>query len=155
MVLHGVADNIGHLDETAIILLVESPKDAALHRLEAIGQVRDGAVTDDVRGVVEEAAIDAAVEGQLDLARLEGVMGHDRDNCVFGEDVALPVAVLAGFGLRRPGLVVFGKRGGIDDSRRINRKLLNGQFRLIGSALAFRCHCSKHTMVLRLGSREK
>jgi hypothetical protein len=68
MKLHRVADDVGHLDETAVVLLAQRPEDAALHRLEAVGQVGDGAVADDVGGVFEEAGVDATVEGELDLA---------------------------------------------------------------------------------------
>ena len=67
-ILHGVADDVGDLDEAAVVLLVQRPQDAALHRLQAVRQVGDGAVADDVGGVVEEAAVHAAMQRQLDLA---------------------------------------------------------------------------------------
>ena len=54
MVLHRVADDVGDLVVTAVFQLVHAVQDAALHGLEAIMNVRHGALQDDVAGVVEE-----------------------------------------------------------------------------------------------------
>ena len=48
MILHGVADDICDFDEAAVVLLVQGPKDAALNGFQAVGEVRNGAVTNDV-----------------------------------------------------------------------------------------------------------
>ena len=98
MVLHRMADDVGHLDEPAVVLLVQGPQDAALDRLQAVRQVGDGAVADDVGGVVEEAAVDAAMERQLDLA------GHKRTRRRRHGDISArtcvaPLPLLAGLGL--------------------------------------------------------
>jgi hypothetical protein len=39
MILHGVADDVGDFDEAAVVLFVQGPENAALDRLEAVGQV--------------------------------------------------------------------------------------------------------------------
>ena len=96
MVLHGVADDVGHLDEPAIVLLVQRPEDAALDRLEAVRQVGDGAVADDVGGVIEEAAVDAAVERQ---SILPGTKGWARRRAATASARTCALAVAA----RRPG----------------------------------------------------
>jgi len=54
MVAHGGADDVGGLVEAAVVHFPKRVKDAALDGLEAIVDVRDGAVEDDVAGVVEE-----------------------------------------------------------------------------------------------------
>ena len=64
--------DVRHLDEPAVVLLVQRPEDAALHRLQAVGQIRNRAVADDVGGVFQKTAIDAAVQRQLDVLRREG-----------------------------------------------------------------------------------
>ena len=136
MVLHRMADDIGDLDEAAVILVVQRPEDAALNRLQAVRQVGNGAVADDVGGVVEEAAVDATVERQLDLARNERTCrcGH-RDT--LREDVRGAVAALGGLGLRPFAIAALRCRRGVNHAWRIVRKLLNRQFRLLGIALTF------------------
>ena len=52
MILHRMAHNIGDLDETPVILLMQRPEDASLHRLEAVRQIRNRAVADDIAGVI-------------------------------------------------------------------------------------------------------
>ena len=48
MVLHGVANNIGNLGETAIVGLLHGVEDATLHGLEAVVDVRHRAIEDNV-----------------------------------------------------------------------------------------------------------
>ena len=139
MVLHCVADDVGDLDEAPVVLVVQRPKNAALDRLEAVRQVRDGAVADDVGGVVEEAAVDAAMERQFDLAGDER-MRRRRHGDTLGEDVRGAVATFGRLGLR--GFVIAVFRGGrcVDHARRIIRQFLNRQFLLAGIVLTFGCH---------------
>ena len=73
MILHGVTDHVGDLDEAAVVLLVQGPQDAPLHGLETIGQIRNRAVADDVAGVIQEAAVHPRVQaapGLLGIKRL-------------------------------------------------------------------------------------
>lgn len=55
--LHGITNYIGHFVEPAIIHIMQGLQDAALHRFQAIGNVRDGAFFDDIRGIVHEVFI--------------------------------------------------------------------------------------------------
>ena len=62
MVLHRVAYDIGHLDEPSVVLLVKGPKNPALHRFQAVRQIGDRAIADDIGSVIQEAAVHAAME---------------------------------------------------------------------------------------------
>ena len=62
MILHRMADNIGHFDETSVILVMQRPKDAPLHRFQAVRQIRNRAVADDIAGVFEKSAVHARVQ---------------------------------------------------------------------------------------------
>ena len=75
MVLHAVADDVGDLVVATVVLLPQRVHDAALHRLEAVIDVRHGTFQDHVAGVVEEPV---AVE-RVDVLRLRcGVRGEER-----------------------------------------------------------------------------
>ena len=97
MILHRVTDDVGDLDEAAVVLLVQRPQDAPLHRLQAVGQVRDGAVADDIGGVIEEPAIHPRVQARADLFRIERLVrdGRRQNLC---RHVRLTVAVGGGLG---------------------------------------------------------
>ena len=99
MILHRMADHVGDLDEPPVVLFVQRPEDAPLHRLQAVGQIGDGAVADDVGGVVEKAAVHAAMQT---AAGFPGVKRDVRDGGghVLGEDMRRAVAV-GGSGLLR------------------------------------------------------
>jgi hypothetical protein len=118
VILHGRAGGGVDFDEVPGVLLVQSPEDAPLDRFEAVAQVGNGAVADDVRSVLEKVAIHAPVQGRFDLARHErpGRGGGDR----FGLDVLFVLAVAVALRLRLGGV--------------------NGQFRLWRRILAFGCH---------------
>ncbi len=73
MILHRVADDVGDLDEPAVVLLVQRPQNAPLHRLQAVREIRNGAVADDVAGVIQKAAVHARV--QTDVAVFFGSNG--------------------------------------------------------------------------------
>jgi len=60
--LHRLADHVGHLVVAAVVHLEERVQQAALHRLEAVAEVGDGAVEDGVAGVVDEVAPHQRVE---------------------------------------------------------------------------------------------
>ncbi len=95
MILHRVADDVGDLDETSVILLVQRPKDAPLHGLQAIREIWNRAVADDVAGVIQKAAIHARVQAGGELFRVERLVDD-----VFhrlGNDVVRAVAVSIGF----------------------------------------------------------
>ena len=57
MVLHGVAHDAGHLVVAAVVGLLHGVEDAALHRLEAVLDMRNGTVQDHVRGVIQEPVL--------------------------------------------------------------------------------------------------
>ena len=134
------AHHVGHLDEASVVLLVQRPEDAPLHRLEAVGQIGNGAVADDIGGVIEKAAVHSAVQRLLDLTGDERARGS-RHGHAFGEHVSLPVAALCGLGLGLFAVAVLGHRRGVHHSGCAVGHWLNRQFRLIGSVvLAFGRH---------------
>lgn len=145
MILHGMADDIGDFDEAAVVLLVQGPKDPALNGFQAVGEVWNGAVTNDVRGIIEKAAIDSSMERQFDFAWLERANGRRRDN-IFGEDMGVAIAVGAGrfFWFGRLGVGAFGSFGlGLllrFGFSAIGGGAVDGQFRLVRIVFAFRCH---------------
>ena len=139
MILHGVTDDIGDLDETAIVLLMQRPENAALNRLQAVRQVGDGAIPDDVGGVIEEAAVDARVQRQFYVARHKRLVGHQRDN-LFRLNVmrAVAIAVLTLDG--RFFLDVFGLPGLPNNLAARRNGNLDRKVRLICVGFAFSCH---------------
>jgi hypothetical protein len=62
VVLHGVADDVGDLDEAAVVLFVERVENPALDGLEAVVELRNGAVADDVGGVLQKIAVHEPVQ---------------------------------------------------------------------------------------------
>ena len=90
VVLHGVADDVGHLDEFAVVVLVQRMEDPALHRLEAVVQVGDRTVADDVGGVLDEVVVDHP--GQRALAAAGTVAGAPSASAV-----VVSVAVVSGW----------------------------------------------------------
>src|ERR1017187_1591857 len=137
MVLHRVADDVGDLDEAAIVLVMQRPEDAALDGLEAVRQVRNGAVADDVGGVVEEAAVHPAMERQVDLARGKWVRRRGHGD-VLREDMGGAVAWFGGLGLRYFAIAAFRGGRGVDYTGRVVRQFLDRQLRLVGITLTFR-----------------
>ena len=65
MELHAVADDVGHLDELAVVVALDRMQDAPLHGLEAVFQRGDGAVADDVARVGQEVAVHQRAEGRI------------------------------------------------------------------------------------------
>src|SRR5205814_5550527 len=92
VVLHGMANDIGDFDEAPVVFVVERPKDTPLHGLQSIREIRYRAIPDDIRGVIEKATVHAAVEREVNLARLEWP-GRRGGGHGFGEDVRLAIAV--------------------------------------------------------------
>ncbi len=146
MVLHGFARDVGDFHEAAVINAMEGPENAALDRLQTVRQVRDGAVADDVGGVIEKAAVHAAMQGQLDLAGNKRTRRR-RGGDVLGQDVrfavAVTVAVLVRGGLgrgRRRLAMGGGGRGGMDFAGGVVRGFRDGKFRLVGILFTFGWH---------------
>ena len=54
MEAHAGADDVGHLVESAVIHFPQRVQDAALHRFQTIVEMGNGAIEDDVAGVVEK-----------------------------------------------------------------------------------------------------
>jgi hypothetical protein len=63
VVFHGVADDVGDLVVAAVLELVHGVEDAALDGLEAVVDVGDGALEDDVGGVVQKPVAVEIVDG--------------------------------------------------------------------------------------------
>jgi hypothetical protein len=78
MILHRVSDDVGDLDEAPVVLLLQRPEDATLHRLQTVLEIRNRAVANDVGRVLEKVRVDAAVEREIDLARRERHMRDGR-----------------------------------------------------------------------------
>jgi pilus assembly protein TadC len=73
MVLHAMSDNVGNLIESAIILFVERMQNTPLDRFQAILQLGDRPVTNDVRSVLDEIFVDQILErifGQVKCGRI-------------------------------------------------------------------------------------
>ncbi len=117
MILHRVPNDIGDLDEPPVVLLMQRPEDAPLHRLQTVGEIRNRTIADDVAGVIQKPAIHARVQADAKQFRVKRLVGDGLDD--FGDDVLLPVAVRVGGFLR--GLGFSGRRLGAFD----------GQFRLV------------------------
>ena len=62
VVFHGVADDAGYFVEAAVVHFVHRVQDAALHRLEPVVDVGNGALFDDVGGVFDEVVFVEAVD---------------------------------------------------------------------------------------------
>ena len=109
VVLHRVADDVGHLDEAPVVLLVERVEDAPLDGLESILDGRDRAVADRVGGELEEVAVHDLRErppgGRCELSR------GGRFFVAVGVSVAVFVERVARL-LRRGGRGTGGRRGG-------------------------------------------
>ncbi|NDD40199.1 MAG: hypothetical protein EB082_17620, partial [Verrucomicrobia bacterium] len=101
VILHAIADDVGNLHEPPVIGAVQRPEDAALHGLQTVFEIGDGAVADDVGGVFEEALVHAAVERQFAVLRREDAVRQPRR--FFGDDVRAAVAVGGGKGGRFTG----------------------------------------------------
>ena len=69
--LHRGADDVGDLVEAAVVHVPERVEHAALDGLQAVVDVRHGAVEDDVARVVEEPVAVAAAPAARRLARLD------------------------------------------------------------------------------------
>ena len=54
VVLHRVADDVGHLVEASVVLFLQRVEDAALHGLESVVDVRDGAFEDDIARIIQK-----------------------------------------------------------------------------------------------------
>ena len=54
---HGLADDVGHLVVLAVVDLEEGMQDAALNGLQAVVDLRNRPVLDDVGGVFEEVVV--------------------------------------------------------------------------------------------------
>ena len=67
MILHRMADHIGHLDKTTVVLLMQRPENTALHGFQTIGQIRNRAVADDIAGVIEKTAVHPRMQAGLNL----------------------------------------------------------------------------------------
>jgi hypothetical protein len=94
VVLHAVANDAVDLDEAAVVLFMEGPEDSALDGLEAVFEIRDSSIPNDVGGIFEKAGVDSPMEREFELARGEGAVRDGFDG--FGLDVGVSV------GRRRP-----------------------------------------------------
>ena len=71
VVAHGGADDVGDFVEASVVHFVEGVEDAALDGFEAVVDVGNGAVEDDVAGVVEEPGVVVARQGRGGAAGAE------------------------------------------------------------------------------------
>ena len=106
-------DHVGDLDEAPVVLLVQRPHDAPLHRLQAVGEIWDGAVADDVARVFEKAFVHTRMQAHFELLRIKRLVDDGLDR--LGDDVLLAITIRVGRFLRRRGFRAF-----------------DGQFRLVG-----------------------
>ena len=57
MIVHGIADDVGCFVSPAVIDLVQYPEDTPLDRFQAVIHIGDGAIFDDIGGVVQKIAV--------------------------------------------------------------------------------------------------
>ena len=62
MQLHGFTYHVGDLLETAVIHIVKRLQDSALDRLQAVINIRDCPLFNDIRGILDEVFIKELVE---------------------------------------------------------------------------------------------
>ena len=76
---------------------MQRPENAPLHRLQTVGEIWDGAIPNDIAGVIQKPAIHPRA-AQLRAFRIKRLV----DDCFngLGDDVLLAVAVLVGRLLR-------------------------------------------------------
>ena len=63
--LHGVTHDIGHLVEAPVVEQLHGMENAPLHRLQPVGQVGNGPLEYDIRGIVEEPVLKHSRELEL------------------------------------------------------------------------------------------
>ena len=68
--LHGVPHNVRHLDELAVVVAVQGPHDATLHRLQSILQTGYRPVLDHVPGIIQEVLVDQIAQHEFVAAAL-------------------------------------------------------------------------------------
>jgi hypothetical protein len=59
---HGLADDVGHFLETAVIHVVQRLQDAALDRLQAVVYVGDRPLLDNIGGILNEVFVKEFME---------------------------------------------------------------------------------------------
>ena len=60
VVLHGLADDVGHLGVAPVVHLAHRVEDPPLHRLEAVDDMRYGPLQDHIGGIVQEPVLEHA-----------------------------------------------------------------------------------------------
>lgn len=95
MILHRMADDIGHFNKPSVVLVMQGPKNSSLHRFQAVGEIGNGPITNDVAGVFKEAFINSCVQSDSVLTGIEWL----RNNVFyrFGDDMLCAVAIAIGF----------------------------------------------------------
>ena len=76
MILHRMADHIGDLDEAPVIFLMQGPEDAPLHRLQAVSQIWNRAVADDVAGIIKKPAVHPHMQPATQFLRVKRLVGN-------------------------------------------------------------------------------
>jgi hypothetical protein len=95
MILHRVADDVGDLDETSVVFSCNAHKNAPLHWLQTVGEIRNRAVADDVARVIQKPAIHARVQTGFEFFRVKRLVNNCRLDR-FGDDVIRAVAICSG-----------------------------------------------------------
>ena len=95
MELHRVPDDVGDFDEPAVVVLVQCPKKAPLHGLQAVGEIRNGAVADDITGIFEKTPVHAAMQTAVGFFRVKRDVRNGSGH-VLGENMRRAVAVGGG-----------------------------------------------------------
>ena len=80
--LHRVADDVGHLVEAAVVHLEQRVHDPPLDGLQAVPQLRDRAVEDEVARVLDEVVLHQALELAHRWGPLESAPQAPRTRCM-------------------------------------------------------------------------
>ena len=89
VVLHRLAHDVGDLGVGAVVHAVHRVQDAALHRLEAVHDVRHGPVQDHVGSVVQVPVLEHAGELELACVALQQPVEPSRRFAFFLDDLVL------------------------------------------------------------------
>ena len=76
MEFHGFADHIGNLLEPAVVHVMQGLQNAALHRFQAVVNIGNRALLDDIRGILDEILVKESMEfAQLGVFGLFHIKG--------------------------------------------------------------------------------
>src|SRR3569623_596360 len=90
MIFHRFAGDGRHLYQTAVIHAFERPKNAALHWFQTVFDIRNGAVANDIRGILKKISVHPLVQLRFELAGRKRTM-HNFSGHIFSLNVTFAI----------------------------------------------------------------